>query len=130
MKWNAYWREAQQMILVLCVSAFLIPGCGDPFNDKPFSKEAWAATSGQGRAPMADDVVRNRVLPGMSSGQVADLLGEPDDTWLKRTGQRVKGEKTLVYYIGSWSFEGMDDAFVCVHVDESGKVIEAEIYGY
>lgn len=130
MRWNANWREAQKMILVLCVSAFLIPGCGNPFNDKPFSKEAWAATSAQGRAPMADDVVRNRVLPGMSSGQVEDLLGAPDDTWLKRTGHRVKGEKTHVYYIGSWSLEGMDDAFVCVHVDESNKVIEGEIYGY
>jgi hypothetical protein len=50
-----------------------------------------------------------------------------EDTWLKRTGHRVKGQKTLVYYIGSWSLEGMDDAFLFVHVDESGKVSEADV---
>jgi hypothetical protein len=120
----------QVVVHLIIGSALFATGCGNPFNDEPFSKEAWATAGPEQRAAMAEDLVTNRVPPGMSVKQVVALLGEPGDTWVKGTGDRVLGEETLVYYIGCWSLEGMDDAFVCIHLDGSGRVIEAEIYGY
>lgn len=123
-------RGAQAVVHLIMFSAFFVAGCGSPFNDEPFSREGWAAATAVQRAAMAEDLVTNYVSPGMSVEQIVSLIGEPEDTWVKGTGLRVKGEKTFVYYIGSWSLQGMDDAFVCVHFDGSGKVIEAEIYGF
>jgi hypothetical protein len=112
------------------VSAFFITGCGNPFNEEPFSKQGWATATAVERAAMAEDLVTNHVSPGMSVEQIVSLVGEPEDTWVAGTVQRVLGEKTFAYYIGSWSLHDMDDAFVCVHFNESDQVIEAEIYGY
>jgi hypothetical protein len=120
----------QVVVVLIIVSTLFATGCGSPFNDEPFSREAWAAAAAEQRAAMAEDLVTNHVSPGMSVKQLIDLLGDPGDTWVKGTGHRVMGEKTFVYYIGSWSLEGMDDAFVCIHLDGSGRVIEAEICGF
>jgi hypothetical protein len=105
-------------------------GCGNPFNDEPFCEQGWAGATFEQRAAMAEDLVSNHVSPGMPSKQIVSLLGEPGEIWIKGTGQRVKGYRTFAYYIGSWSLQGMDDAFVCIHFDKSGSVIEAEIYGF
>jgi hypothetical protein len=111
------------------VLAIVASGCGSPFNDQTFSEQAWAGATAEQRAAMAEDLVTHHVPLGMSSKQILSLLGEPGETWVKGAGFRVKGEKTFAYYIGSWSMQGMDDAFVCIHLDETGRVIEAEIYG-
>lgn len=123
-------RGPQVAVHLIIYGALLVTGCGNPFNDEPFSREAWAAASVEQRAAMAEDLVTNHVSPGMSVKQLVALLGDPEDTWDKRTVHRVLGEQTFAYYIGSWSLEGMDDAFVRIHFDESGKVIEAEICGF
>ena len=123
-------RKGQVVVHLIIGSVLFLAGCGNPFNDEPFSKEAWADAAAEQRAAMAEDLVTHHVSPGMSSKQVVSLLGEPGEIWVKGTGFRVKGERTLVYYIGSWSTQGMDDAFVCVHLDDTGSVIEAEISGF
>ena len=120
-------RFVVHLMVIAAVSAF---GCCSPFNDKPFSQRAWAGATAEPRAAMAEDLVSNHVSPGMSSKQIVSLLGAPGEIWVKGTAFRVKGERTFVYYIGSWSMQGMDDAFVCVHLDETGSVIEAEIHGF
>jgi hypothetical protein len=123
-------RGGQVAVHLIICSALFVTGCGNPFNDEPFSKEAWAAATAEQRAAMAEDLVTNHVSPGMSVKQIVALLGDPEDTWDQWAGHRIMGEKTFAYYIGSWSLEGMDDAFVCIHFDESGRVIEAEICGF
>jgi hypothetical protein len=114
----------------MVIAVISASGCGSPFNDRPFSKQAWAGATAEQRAAMAEDLVSNHVSPGASSKQIVSLLGEPGEVWVKGTGFEVKGERTFVYYIGSWSMQGMDDAFVCIHLDETGSVIEAEISGF
>jgi hypothetical protein len=123
-------RGGQAVVQLIIGAALFVTGCGDPFDDELFSREAWAAAAAEQRAAMAEDLVTHHVSPGMSVKQTVALLGNPEDTWGKGTGHRVMGEKTFAYSIGSWSLEGMDDAFVCIHFDESGRVIEAEIYGF
>jgi hypothetical protein len=120
----------QVVVHLIIGSALVVTGCGSPFNDESFSIEAWAVATAEQRAAMAEDLVTHHVSPGMSVEQIVALLGDPGDTWAKRTAHRVLGDKTFAYYIGSWSLEGMDDAFVCIHFDESGRVLEAEICGF
>ena len=123
-------RRRQAAVHLIICGALFVTGCCNPFNDEPFSKEAWAAASVEQRAAMAEDLVANHVSPGMSVKQVVALLGDPDDTWAKQSVHRVLGEMTFTYYIGSWSLQDMDDAYVCIHFDESGRVIVAEIHGF
>ena len=123
-------KQKRLVVHLMGVLAIIASGCGSPFDDQSFSKQAWAGAIAEQRAVMAEDLVTNHVSPGMSSKQIVSLLGEPGEVWVKGSLFRVKGERTFVYYIGSWSLQGMDDAFVCVHLDETGSVLEAEIHGF
>ena len=69
---------------------------------------------------MARDLVRHHLPYGLSSGGVKLLLGPPGEA----TGSRYE------YYLGCWSGEGLDSAFVYVHLDANGNVTGAEITGY
>jgi hypothetical protein len=102
----------------------------NPFDDLAFTTAAWAAADDNTRAAMADDLVRNHLAGGLSRSQVRALIGSPDRTLQSNASTRVLGAETDTYRIGSWSMQGMDDAFVYVHYDANGNVIEAEIYGY
>ena len=124
------------MIVVAVVVAFLASLVAfsrwiDPFDDRPFDSNRWAAASVDDRAAMAGDVLFR--VRGLTQQQVLDLLGEPGRRLTSATdagGHRLRGVEVFSYYIGSWSLHGMDDAFVYVHFDADGSVMHSEITGY
>ncbi len=105
----------------------------DPFDDKHFRPSDWNRSSNEVRAGMCDDLISNRLQPGMTESEVVSLLGKPEESLTGETdggGNRLIGDETYSYYIGSWSGYGLDDAFLYVHFDSSGKVLTAEVNGY
>lgn len=133
-------RRRRTAILVLVIVGGMAVAAGgvvvlrralNPFDNRAFSAAAWAAGSPEVRAAMAGDAVRH-VRPGMSEAEVVALLGKPDPDNVLQGGRdaRVRGARAYTYYIGSWSMGGMDDAFVYVHLDASGRVVASEIHGY
>jgi hypothetical protein len=101
-----------------------------PFDNAAFTPAAWAKADPTGRALMSGDLVRNHLRKGLSRSQVEALIGRTDSKMGPNGGDGARGAETHKYYIGSWSMHGMDDAFVYVHYDVSGNLIDAEINGY
>jgi hypothetical protein len=68
----------------------------------------------------------------MSEKRVVELLGPPERVRDRQGpgGDRLPERRIYEYGIGSWTFQGMDDAFLYVHIDPSDHVVLAEIYGY
>ena len=110
----------------------LLPGCGNPFNNQSFSRKAWLKAQHRQRAPMAQDLVRNHIPRGMTGNGIVALLGQPDHIWKKTdgVGYRVKGNRTYAYWLGSWSMQSYDDAFVYVHFDDAGRMQTSEVNGF
>ena len=81
---------------------------------------------------MCRDIVTRVVLPGMPEKQVVELLGWPDRVLDRRGpgGDLLLDRRIYSYSIGSFTFQGMDDAFLYIHIDHTDHVIMAEIYGY
>ena len=105
----------------------------DPFDDQPFTPAAWAqGGSSEGRGSMARDLVRYHLPDGMQESQVVALLGPPDAILTRQDagGNALRGARTYSYHIGHWSLRGLDDAFVYVHLNGSGRVVHVEINGY
>ena len=102
----------------------------DPFDNRRFSPEPWRL--GYAHAQMARDIVKRVVRPGMPEKQVVELLGWPDRIRDRRGlgGDPLPDRRIYEYRLGSFTFYGMDDAFLYVHIDQSDHVIMAEIYGY
>jgi len=136
-------RRTRKIVLAVCAaagvlslvaaSAWLLIDRLDPFNDAPFTAIDWMnCRTDEARASMARDLVRNHLPKGMSEAEVVALLGEPGvlQGGTDTGGNRVLGTKTYFYYIGTWSLQGFDDAFVYVHLDSDSKVISAEVTGY
>jgi hypothetical protein len=102
----------------------------DPFDDKRFSPEIWRTANEDLRARMCRDAIRRFIHPGLNESEVITLLGSPTDVQQDERRDRPIGTRSYRYWIGSWSFQGMDDAFLYVHFDSEGRVVRAEIYGY
>jgi hypothetical protein len=104
----------------------------DPFDDRPFSASEWRLATVDDRAPMARSAVRRHLIQGLPDSQVVALLGDPDEVRTARDpgGNTLQGAQTYLYYLGSWSDYGFDDAFLYVHLDATGRVRSAEVNGY
>ena len=106
----------------------------DPFDNKRFSKESWQRASAaydlDSLARMSRDLINKHLQAGMSEAQIIELLGQPNDIQRGNKRDRSKGVFSYRYYIGSWSLQRMDDAFVYIHFDSNGRVVDREIYGY
>jgi len=81
---------------------------------------------------MARDVTRHVIKPGASEKDVVALLGSPDTVSDRRGpgGAPLSGIHIYEYRLGSWTFSGMDDAFLYVHLNTDDHVVRTEIYGY
>ncbi len=109
----------------------------DPFDDEPFSPQAWANAESQARGPMARDAMR-WIPIGMPADRVQELLGKKDKYFPGVGGDRdgfgnpLRGHTTWSYYLGCWSSisrYGIDSAFLYVHFGADGLVVAAEITG-
>jgi hypothetical protein len=116
------------LLALVELDRFLDP-MGYPYDDMKFTRPAWAAAGVYTRGSMADDLVRNHLPVGLPRSQVESLIG-PSESVVTHPGYGARGAETHSYKIDSWSWGGMGDAFVYVHYDANGNVIEAEIYGY
>ena len=101
-----------------------------PFDNVAFTPAAWAKADEMERARMSGDLIRNHLPRGLTRLQVEALIGRTSWTMGPNGGYGARGAETHKYGIGSWSMQGMDDAFVYVHYDVNGNVIDAEIDGY
>lgn len=109
----------------------------DPFDDLPFSPQAWANAESQARGPMARDAMR-WIPIGMPADRVQELLGKTDKYFpgvggdRDGFGNRLRGHTTWSYYLGSsssMSRYGLDSAFLYVHFDADELVVAVEITG-
>jgi hypothetical protein len=106
-------------------------GSSDPFNQKRFSVGEWSSASREDRARMCRDLIDRHLPPGTTEQQVLALLGKPEYVnHGDKFPQRAIADRFYVYSIGNWSWQGMDDAFLYVHLDKGDRVVKAEIYGY
>jgi hypothetical protein len=101
----------------------------DPFDNKRFSPELWRAADEDSRARMCRDVMRRFIRPGMTEEEIIALLGPPNDVQEGEKRDRFIGDYSFRYWIGSWSFQRMDDAFLYVHFGSGRRVVAREIYG-
>jgi hypothetical protein len=135
---RAHTLAAGLLIIVALVAIVyeLIGNPLDPFDNRRFSVEAWRSASEHRnldwRARMCRDLINRVIRPGMSEKQVVALLGIPDRVRDTRGpgGDPLPDRHIYEYEIGSWSFQGMDDAFLYVHIDLIDHVLKTEIYGY
>jgi hypothetical protein len=124
---------ATVVIAGLVVGFIALDSYLDPFDDRPFNPEAWAAADQQDRGSMARDAMQHLPL-GMPAVRVRELFGEPEiiprggDRW----GMSPRDGETWSYWLGCWSalgWYGFDTAFLYIHFDREGRVIAAEITG-
>jgi hypothetical protein len=124
------------LAMLVGVTYLLVGNPLDPFDNKRFSAEAWRrATEAydlEARARMCRDLIKHFLQPGIPEKQVVRLIGPPDQVEDGHGSERDRliGARFYRYYIGNWSFQGMDDAFLYVHFDSQDRVIKVEIYGY
>ena len=104
----------------------------DVFNDAAFDEQTWKQSRNDERRPMARAVVKLAAQPGMTRDSIEQLLGPPEVLGREDAGgNRLPGVETLSYYVGNGGlFDGMDDAFVYIHLNDAGEVIDASIDGY
>src|SRR4051794_3535499 len=75
-------------------------GVCDPFDQIPFDPANWAQNYQQDRAPMARDLISHHLPNGMSSAEVATLLGPPGSVKPGILGgSTVRASSTYVYGI-------------------------------
>lgn len=134
-------RRIGLLLLVFCClfGLALVAAAGfllfkNPFDDTPFNPTSWAKSGPVQRAAMADNLLAHYLPAGLPESEVRRLLGAPNDVYENRGvdygGNALSGSYTLVYYIGSWSFEFRDSVFVYVHFNDDRCVFFAEIQGY
>lgn len=106
----------------------------NPFNDAAFERSGWRRDVSS-RLPMAADVIKLAARPEMTRDKITQLLGPPDSEYVGQAvdigGNALRGARSLVYCLGSKNLpSSMDDAFVYIHLNDDGSVINAEIAGY
>ncbi len=90
-----------------------------PYNDRKFDAARWGAGDLDVRTSMVDDLLSNHLKTNQTLGQVELLLGQP--------GKREEG--SWLYPVVAWGPQ-MDEAWVRVDFDASGRLVSARIYGY
>jgi hypothetical protein len=80
-------------------------------------------------AAMARDLIYNYVHQGMPQRELEAMLGTPSEILVPPFNKSALPQ-TYVYYLGSWSDEGIDDAFVYIDLDGNGEVVKAKIDGH
>lgn len=102
----------------------------DPFDDRTFTPAAWKGAKREDRARMSRDLIARYLTPGTTDLQVTALLGAPDSIQLATEKWPLPGVRRYSYGIGSWSFSGLDSAFVWIDFDGENRIVKAEINGY
>ena len=121
------------LLAAAAIGTWALYDWSNPFNDARFEPGGWTgAASDEARAPMADDLVDNHLRKGMTRAEVVSLLGAPMVLTgdCDSGGNALPGSETLSYSLGSWCEFGYDDAYLYVHLDAAGRVMEAEVTGY
>jgi hypothetical protein len=118
----------------LAVAIVALDSYLDPFDDGPFTPEAWAVADDEERAAMARGAVKH-VSVGMPETEVVALLGKPDWIWNSReltASAPARAVRTYSYGVATSSLASLrrlDSVYVWVHVGGDGRVIVAEIGG-
>jgi hypothetical protein len=109
---------------VACCGVLLFKA--DPFNQISFNRQVWL-TSPDGmdcpRGKMAGDLLRFHLNKGMSKQEVVEVVGTPDGKDRTDTGQEV-----YRYYLGCWSGLRIDEDYLDVVFDASGRVSAAYVW--
>jgi hypothetical protein len=128
-------RTLVLMALTCVASCAAVVGCWyglldllDPFAGGRFDHAAWAAGRPEERAPMARDLVRHHLPVGLPAARVRELLGVPDPFpgvggGIDGFGTPLRSPETWAHYLGSWSWQGLDSAFLYVHFGPDGEVV-------
>ena len=113
--------------IVICCIALLIALAKNnpfiPYDGKEFDQALWKSyTPSDGladspRLPMAADLQKNHIKPGMTREQIVELLGEPGN----------HSEDVYIYGLGKSDVLWPRLYFLDVYFDSSGKVVEARI---
>lgn len=105
---------------------FLIIGCAGPPTAegcREFDREAWieANTREKIRAPLADKLVANCKMRGMTREQIAQMLGKPEKTNYFKSYD-------LVYVLGpERGFFSIDYEWLVFKLDPDGRVAHYQI---
>jgi len=117
-------KTSRRMLLAL-LALLLLAGCVTWLvsHRKSFDPAVWRnrATSDSVRLQMADDLVRNHKLKGLTKVEVVTLLGQPPQTPYFKAYD-------LVYYLGpERGFMSIDSEWLIVKLGADGRVAEAKI---
>jgi hypothetical protein len=112
------------LIILLCIALHGAIGCDRASTPAPAPRSAeavfaeWRGIADEDeRQPLAEELIRDRHLVGMTREQAVEMLGKPN---LRRMSPQYGDPK---YIVGP---SGVDDLWLCVHV-EAGKVVRAEL---
>jgi hypothetical protein len=100
-----------------------------PFRGNDFTPEAWAMADIPGRTAMTRDAIRH--LPSRASeDEVERLLGKPHAIMPShRLTERAPGTAVRVWMYTLDDMSYYDSNWLCVHFDQSGRMVAAVIGG-
>lgn len=75
---------------------------------------------------MLNDLIDRHLLPGMSEGEVEQLLGPPSRR--STASGSPPSRYSLHYPVGFWPFHGMDDGTLSVHFDFAGQLTHTDLH--
>jgi hypothetical protein len=114
MKRSSFGRSIGLILLTIATAACL---------PQPFDSQRWKATDTvkATRGPMADRLIAQRRLVGLSKAEVVALLGPPTDT-------TYFSDWDLVYVLGmERGFFSIDHEWLVVRLNDRGRVSEARL---
>lgn len=121
--WIALASLASVIVFALWFTGHLF----DPFSGQRFDRTVWVAAKADDpdspRGPMARDVMRHHLRPGMTRNEVIRVLGPPDSIPSSRS---LQGGDRIEYLVGSGGT--WDYCALTIQFDLAGKLVSAGIY--
>lgn len=102
------------------IGRFILTGGLSDLNEKPFESQQWKAarngdpTAMRIRLMMVDDLLEKKIIIGMDSSSVKEMLGEPESQY------------GFSYGLGTLT-EGIDPFFLIVNFDSVGTVSKLDV---
>ena len=126
-------------IIIATLMTLFLSSCARR-HPEPFDKAKWQRTTPEQRDLMADDLVRNYIRAGQSTGDVISIAGPAESVLTNRQdagGHILPGSTTYSWWLGSGyhrtprtEAHGWDSLFLYIHFDDNGTVVSSEFQGY
>ncbi|MCH8273261.1 MAG: hypothetical protein IH851_00525 [Armatimonadetes bacterium] len=138
-----YARVVVALVAIGMLTALVLffVGLRDPPPDRAFSRSEWLSAANTEEAwrsirrPMADDLIRNHLVPGMSKAGVTALLGEPSSVYSPADAgpepanerESVAEQEVYEYHLGYYRWHAFSYDVLSIRFSKDGPLVGAEM---